>query len=90
MSLTVRRFLPAVISIVILLGSITSFAQAPPIAATKFAPQDGDYIAEREIKRVPKGKFVLIPASDQTHGHGTHTWAVFWQQYLQELLEESK
>jgi len=38
---------------------------------------------------VKQGKFVLIPASDQTHGHGTHTWAVFWQQYLQELLEES-
>ena len=47
-------------------------------------------IAQQEIKKVKKGKFVLIPASDQTHGHGTHTWAVFWQQYLQELLEESK
>jgi homoserine O-acetyltransferase/O-succinyltransferase len=46
-------------------------------------------IAQREIKKVKKGQFVLIPASDQTHGHGTHTWAVFWQQYLQELLEES-
>ncbi len=47
-------------------------------------------IAEREIQKVKKGKFVLIPASDQTHGHGTHTWAVFWQQYLQQLLNESK
>jgi homoserine O-acetyltransferase len=46
-------------------------------------------IAEREIKRVPRGKFVLIPISDQTHGHGTHTWAAVWQQYLKELLEES-
>jgi homoserine O-acetyltransferase len=46
-------------------------------------------IAEREIKRVKKGRFVLIPASDQTHGHGTHTWAAIWQQYLKELLEES-
>ena len=44
-------------------------------------------IAEREIKRVKKGKFVLIPASEQTHGHGTHTWAAFWEQYLKELLE---
>jgi homoserine O-acetyltransferase len=43
-------------------------------------------IAEREIKRVPKGRFMLIPASDQTRGHGTHTSAVFWQQYLKELL----
>jgi homoserine O-acetyltransferase/O-succinyltransferase len=47
-------------------------------------------IAEREIKRVKKGQFVLIPASEQTHGHGTHTWAVIWQQYLKQLLEESK
>ena len=46
-------------------------------------------IAEREIKRVKKGKFVLIPASEQTHGHGTHTWAAIWQGYLKELLEES-
>jgi homoserine O-acetyltransferase/O-succinyltransferase len=47
-------------------------------------------IAQQEIKNVKKGQFVLIPASDQTHGHGTHTWAVFRQQYLQQLLEESK
>jgi len=46
-------------------------------------------IAQQEIKRVPRGKFVLIPISDQTHGHGTHTWAAVWQQYLKELLEES-
>jgi homoserine O-acetyltransferase len=47
-------------------------------------------IAEREIKRVKNGKFVLIPISDQTHGHGTHTWAAVWQQYLKELLEASQ
>jgi homoserine O-acetyltransferase len=46
-------------------------------------------IAEREIKRVKKGRFVLIPISEQTHGHGTHTWAALWQQYLKELLETS-
>jgi homoserine O-acetyltransferase/O-succinyltransferase len=47
-------------------------------------------IAEQEIKHVPRGKFVLIPLSDQTHGHGTHTWAAVWQQYLKELLDESE
>ena len=47
-------------------------------------------IAEREIKRVKNGRFVLLPASDQTHGHGTHTWAAVWQQYLAQLLEASK
>src|ERR1700692_1022431 len=44
-------------------------------------------IAEREIKRVKNGRFVLIPISDQTHGHGTHTWAAVWQQYINQLLE---
>ena len=47
-------------------------------------------IAEREIKRVKAGRFVLLPASDQTHGHGTHTWAAVWQQYLAQLLDASK
>ena len=46
-------------------------------------------IAEREIKRVKRGRFVLIPISSQTHGHGTHTWAAVWQQYLKDLLNES-
>jgi homoserine O-acetyltransferase/O-succinyltransferase len=47
-------------------------------------------IAEREIQKVKNGKFILLPLSDQTHGHGTHTWAALWQQYLKELLEESQ
>ncbi|TMQ17146.1 MAG: alpha/beta fold hydrolase [Deltaproteobacteria bacterium] len=44
-------------------------------------------IAEREIKRVKRGKFLLIPASESTHGHGTHTWATFWKKDLQQLLD---
>jgi homoserine O-acetyltransferase len=47
-------------------------------------------IADREIKRVKNGRFILIPASDQTHGHGTHTWAAVWQQYLAQLLQASQ
>lgn len=47
-------------------------------------------IAEREIKHIKNGRFVLIPVSDQTHGHGTHTWAAVWQQYLKELLTTSQ
>ena len=43
-------------------------------------------IAEREIKRVKHGRFILIPASESTHGHGTHTWGTFWQKDLEELL----
>ena len=47
-------------------------------------------IAEREVKRLKNGRFVLLPASNQTHGHGTHTWAAAWQQYLKELLASSE
>jgi homoserine O-acetyltransferase len=47
-------------------------------------------ILEREIKRVPKGRAVMIPLSDKTAGHGTHTLAAVWKQYLVELLRETE
>jgi len=47
-------------------------------------------IAEAKIKSVPHGRFVLLPITDQTRGHGTHTLPRIWQQYLRELLEESE
>jgi homoserine O-acetyltransferase len=47
-------------------------------------------IAEMEIQKVKNGKFVLLPVSDNTHGHGTHTWAAAWKQYLKELMEKSR
>ena len=45
-------------------------------------------IAEREVGRMPRARFVLIPISDQTRGHGTHTLANLWQDHLAELLKE--
>jgi homoserine O-acetyltransferase len=47
-------------------------------------------ILEREIVRVKRGKAVVIPLSDETVGHGTHTKAVVWKQYLAELLTMSE
>jgi len=44
---------------------------------------------EREIKLVKRGKFIMIPISEETRGHGTHTIAKIWQGYLKELLDES-
>ena len=44
-------------------------------------------ILEREIKRVPHGRAIVIPYSAQTHGHGSHTYAVLWKSYLEELLK---
>ncbi len=47
-------------------------------------------ILEREIKKVPRGKFVLIPISTATRGHGSHTIAKLWERDLEELLQESE
>ena len=44
-------------------------------------------IMDREILRVPHGRYVLIPSSEKTHGHGSHTWAALWKDSLRELLE---
>jgi len=46
-------------------------------------------ILEREIKRVPKGRAVIIPLSDKTRGHGSHTVAGLWKDKLARLLKES-
>ncbi len=47
-------------------------------------------VLEREITRVKHGEAVVIPASDQTVGHGSHTKAVLWERYLVRLLQESR
>jgi homoserine O-acetyltransferase len=46
-------------------------------------------IAEREIKKVKNGRFVLLLITAETRGHGTHTRASVWKQYLDELLAKS-
>jgi homoserine O-acetyltransferase len=46
-------------------------------------------ILEREIKRVAKGRAVVIPLSDKTRGHGSHTIAALWKSELERLLKES-
>ena len=46
-------------------------------------------ILEREIKRVPKGRAIVIPLSDKTRGHGSHTMAALWKDQLVELLKRS-
>jgi homoserine O-acetyltransferase len=45
-------------------------------------------IAEREIKKVEHGRFVLLPFSDQSRGHYTFFQAAFWQPYLAQFLQE--
>lgn len=43
-------------------------------------------ILERTIQRVKNGRYVLIPTGPDTRGHGTHSVAKLWKQYVVELL----
>jgi homoserine O-acetyltransferase len=43
-------------------------------------------IMEREMKRVKRGRFVLLPTSAETRGHATTGFAKLWKQHLEELL----
>jgi homoserine O-acetyltransferase len=65
-----------------------------PLLAINFAddlinpPELG--ILEREIKRVPHGRAIVIPFSDKTLGHGSHTLAALWKDQLADLLKETE
>jgi homoserine O-acetyltransferase/O-succinyltransferase len=48
-------------------------------------PETG--LLEREIKRVKNGRMYVIPASEDTRGHGTTGQAKFWKAQLQEFLQ---
>ena len=41
------------------------------------------------MTRIARGRFVVIPASLKTHGHGTHTWAADWSDELSALMARS-
>jgi homoserine O-acetyltransferase len=66
----------------------------PPLLAINSAddlinpPELG--ILEREIKRVPHGRAIVIPFSDKTRGHGSHTLAALWKDQLVDVLKETE
>jgi homoserine O-acetyltransferase len=45
------------------------------------------HILDEKIKEVPKGRYILLPITDQTSGHGTHSNPAIWGNYLKELLD---
>jgi homoserine O-acetyltransferase len=47
-------------------------------------------IAQKLVTRMPHAKFILIPISDATRGHGTHTQAAVWKDYLIAFLQETE
>jgi homoserine O-acetyltransferase len=46
-------------------------------------------ILEREIKRVPHGRAIVIPFSEKTRGHGSHTLAALWKDELASFLKNT-
>lgn len=46
-------------------------------------------IAQKQVHEMPHAQFVLLPITDATRGHGTHTVASIWKDYLMQLLAES-
>jgi len=46
-------------------------------------------ILESEIKRVPHGRAIVVPFSEKTRGHGSHTVAALWKDALVKLLQET-
>jgi homoserine O-acetyltransferase len=46
-------------------------------------------LMEKLIPRVKRGRYVLIPTSDRTRGHGTHSLPAIWKSYLADLLREA-
>ncbi|HWS19013.1 MAG TPA: hypothetical protein VN223_13390, partial [Candidatus Elarobacter sp.] len=47
-------------------------------------------IIDRDIQRVKNGQYVLLPITDQTRGHGTHSWPAIWGDHLADLLQKSQ
>ena len=47
-------------------------------------------IAQKLVGRMPHAKFILLPISDATRGHGTHTLAAVWKDYLIAFLKETE
>ena len=46
-------------------------------------------ILAHEIKKVSRGRAVVLPITDETRGHGTHSIPTIWGPYLEELLAET-
>ena len=47
-------------------------------------------LMETLITRVPRGRFVLLPITEKTRGHGTHSLPAIWKSYLEEFLRTLK
>jgi homoserine O-acetyltransferase/O-succinyltransferase len=47
-------------------------------------------ILDEAIQKVPRGRYILLPITAETRGHGTHSLPAIWGKYLEELLAASE
>ena len=71
--------LPTITAPVLWINSADDFINPPELG-----------IAERMVKQMPRAEFILIPISDATRGHGTHTQAAVWKDYLIDFLRRTE
>lgn len=70
-------------------GPLLGTIQAQVLAinsADDFVNPPGLDIMPHDIQKVPHGRFVLLPVTDETRGHGTHSLPAIWKGYLAQLL----
>src|SRR5580704_2284213 len=67
--------LPKIKARVLLINTVEDVANPPELGTV-----------ERAMKKIRDGRYVLIPYSDQTHGHFTHYYAAVWKPYLTDFM----
>jgi len=68
--------LPKIKAKVLLINTVEDVANPPELGTV-----------ERAMAKIHDGRYVLIPYSDQTHGHFTHYYAAVWKPYLIRFME---
>ncbi|HMD66472.1 MAG TPA: hypothetical protein VKG22_07480, partial [Stellaceae bacterium] len=68
--------LPKIKAKVLLINTVEDEANPPELGTV-----------ERAMKRVEHGRYVLIPAGPNTHGHFSHFYAELWKPYLIEFMK---
>ena len=70
-----------------LLGKITARLLAINFADDAVNPPELG-VVEPAIRQIPGARFVLVPASAETHGHFTHLRAAIWKPHLAAFMKE--
>ncbi len=74
--------LAAITAPVLWINSADDFINPPELAEQIINP--------RVLPKMPTAKYIVIPISDATRGHGTHTQAAVWKQYLIDFLAQTE